>query len=865
MVHIEEKYQIPRDFEGFGEEGFDPQWPNGARIAVSFVLNYEEGGERSVLDGDKMSEPYLWEKGASGGYKENARYLNAEQDFEYGSRVASWRLIRLFREFGWNFTTYAVAVALAKNPTFAKALVRDGHEIAAHGYRWLDVWDLSLEEDKEYIKKTLLLLKEVSGEMPVGAYFGRGTPQTHALFPEVWKELGAEFLWSSEVYNDDVPYWLDLPWEKSLKEEERTGMLLIPYNYDCNDGKFHMAPGFGSSVAESYENYLKNTFDMLYREGGKMMNIPLHTRIIGKPGRCEALRKFMKYIADKPGVWVTTRRDIARHYNDKFPYQPDGKWIKKYIKALEDRVAELEIRLETPSATQQQDAAIQSQATQRNALGEIAEFLTLGHFEGPAYVGSSSGFSLALNLREMVQASVWNKALTTADAEDGSASEASASSSRENIRLRPLTLEEIRTKSAGPPSEEEGLRLISAFFTRVAPRYPFMDWEEMEKLHSDRLRLSSGNSLSRRERFGTFKLYLVYAIGSSLLALTEKIVASSSEHISAARESRSIHNIEAMTLLVIYHLRSSASSQGLWYMIGLAMRTCIDLGLHRRNKEVHRDAATNQRYRTLFWTVYSLERTIAISLGRPVSIADRHIDVDLPDVAATSSPPSPVKNSKNQSNSMAIHLFRIRILESRIHHSIYRTDKPLSALRQKLAHHYRQLEEWKMDLLRLFPHVVDLDYPILHYNRAMRLLLQPFLSILPCTDPYYINCLESALQICHIHKRLHQTLDYGHSFIAVQTVFVAGITLLFCVWTKASHVWSVKISNGIRACSNVLFVMGERTLWVKKYRDAFELLTNATMEKLQGNLKEEAGILETALSVSGSRTIRSPGDETRVQ
>ncbi|RAO70614.1 uncharacterized protein BHQ10_006626 [Talaromyces amestolkiae] len=570
MVHIEEKYQVPRDFEGFGEEGFDPKWPNGARIAVSFVLNYEEGGERSILDGDNMSEPYLWEKGSSGGYKENARYLNAEQDFEYGSRSASWRLIRLFKEFGWNFTTYAVAVALKKNPTFAKALVRDGHEIAAHGYRWLDVWDYNLEQDKEYIKKTLLLLKEVSGEMPVGAYFGRGTPQTHMLFPEVWKELGAEFLWSSEVYNDDVPYWLDLPWEKSLKEEERTGMLLIPYNYDCNDGKFHMAPGFGSSVAESYENYLKNTFDMLYREGGKMMNIPLHTRIIGKPGRCEALRKFMKYISEKPGVWVTTRRDIAKHYNEKFPYQPDGKWIETakkagvmaiipsaeivkrqpqnvtyiYIKALENRIAELEIRLETPSNVAEtpslaQDVRTQTQAAQRNALGEIAEFLTLGHFEGPAYVGSSSGFSLALNLREMVQASVWNKALATTDApEDASIISTPETGPfpidqnravRDNsVRVRPLTLEEIRKKSAGPPSDEEGLRFISAYFTRVATRYPFMDWGEMEKLHSDRLRLSTSNNLSRRERFGTFKLYLVYAIGSSLLALTEKDFASSS-------------------------------------------------------------------------------------------------------------------------------------------------------------------------------------------------------------------------------------------------------------------------------------------------------------------------------------------------
>lgn len=196
-----------------------------------------EGGERCILDGDSISEPYLWEKGASGGHRENARYHNAEQDFEYGSRVASWRLMRLFKEFGWNFTTYAVAMALKKNPTFAKALVRDGHEIATHGLRWKDTWDYSLEEDKEYIKQSLLLLKEVSGEMPVGAYFGRGTPQTHHLFPEVWRELGAEFLWSSECYNDDVPYWLDLPWEDQLPEQQREGMLLIPYNVSCFPGR----------------------------------------------------------------------------------------------------------------------------------------------------------------------------------------------------------------------------------------------------------------------------------------------------------------------------------------------------------------------------------------------------------------------------------------------------------------------------------------------------------------------------------------------------------------------------------------------------------------------------------------------------
>lgn len=226
--------------------------------------------------------------------------------------------------------------------------------------------------------------------------------------------------------------------------------------------------------------------------------------------------------------------------------------MARYIKALEDRVAELEIRLESPSnvaetpSAAQQDVRAQTQAAQRNALGEIAEFLTLGHFEGPAYVGSSSGFSLALNLREMVQASVWNKALATTDTpEDASivsTPETGTSPVDQNravrddsVRVRPLTLEEIRKKSAGPPSDEEGLRFISAYFTRVATRYPFMDWGEMEKLHLDRLRLSASNNLSRRERFGTFKLYLVYAIGSSLLVLTEKNVASSSSSEASAQ------------------------------------------------------------------------------------------------------------------------------------------------------------------------------------------------------------------------------------------------------------------------------------------------------------------------------------------
>lgn len=209
-----------------------------------------------------------------------------------------------------------------KNPTFARACVRDGHEIAAHGLRWLDFWDLGLEEDKKYIKDTCNKLKETTGEFPVGVYFGRGTPNTHALLPIVFQEMGKPLLYSSEVYNDDVPYWVDLPWESGLPPEKREGLLLVPYNYDCNDGKFHMAPGFMSSAGQTYESYLKSTFDMLYREGGKMMNIPMHSRIVGKAGRAEALRKFMEYIGEKEGVWVATRRQIAEHYRQTFPYRP---------------------------------------------------------------------------------------------------------------------------------------------------------------------------------------------------------------------------------------------------------------------------------------------------------------------------------------------------------------------------------------------------------------------------------------------------------------------------------------------------------------------------------------------------------------
>lgn len=249
-------------------------------------------------------------------------------------------------------------------------------------------------------------------------------------------------------------------------------------------------------------------------------------------------------------------------------------------------------------------------------------------------------------------------------------------------------------------------------------------------------------------------------------------------------EARSIENIEAMVLLVVYHIRTT-SSHGMWYMIGLAMRTAIDLGLHRKANEANMDPFTTQMRRRLFWVVYYLERVVSISLGRPFSISDCHIDLDLPlrrgrrhtDPALLTAVQDP---NKTTNLTFAIYLLKLRRIDSRIQHKIYRADRPLSSLRTKLDPLYLELQEWKESALSRFSGP-DLDYPMLHYNRAVRLLIQPFLPLLPLVDPYYQICLRAAGEICQSHKRLHQTLEYEHSFLAVQTVFVARITLIYAL------------------------------------------------------------------------------------
>lgn len=330
-------------------------------------------------------------------------------------------------------------------------------------------------------------------------------------------------------------------------------------------------------------------------------------------------------------------------------------------------------------------------------------------------------------------------------------------------------------------------------------------------------------------------------------------------------ETRSIENIEAMTLLVVYHIRTS-SSQGIWYMIGLAMRIAIDLGLHRKANEANLDSFTAQMRRRLFWTIYYLERVISMSLGRPFSLADRHIDLPLPlDVDDTVHDPavleSPPLTDRVSTLTFAIYLIKLRRIDARIQNKIYRADKPLHTLRSKMDRLFLELQQWRESTLQRFSGP-DLDYSTLHYNRALRILIQPFLPSLSLADPYYHICLSAAGDICQTHKRLHQTLEYGHSFLAVQTVFMAGITLLYALWTHTNEVWSVRMSNNIRACSTVLFVMGERAAWVKKYRDAFEFLVSAAMEKLEGDETIRAVGMAELMTAQQNGTMNFQGGST---
>ncbi len=303
---IESLNHYPRNMTGYGSGSTHPQWPNKARIALQFVLNYEEGGENCVLHGDKASEAFLSEIVGAKPY-DGVRHMSMESLYEYGSRVGVWRVLGLFREFEIPITVFAVAMAIARNRELADYLVEESYDICAHGFRWIDYQFIDEETEREHMEMCISLLKDVLGKRPIGWYTGRNSPNTRRL---VIEEGG--FLYDSDSYDDDLPYWVE---GKSEKDKH----LVIPYTLDVNDMRFATPQGFNSG--NQFFNYLKDSFDTLYLEGSthpKMISVGMHARILGRPGRIMAMRRFLEYVRTFDDVWFCTRKQIADHWYENF-------------------------------------------------------------------------------------------------------------------------------------------------------------------------------------------------------------------------------------------------------------------------------------------------------------------------------------------------------------------------------------------------------------------------------------------------------------------------------------------------------------------------------------------------------------------
>jgi OHCU decarboxylase len=294
--------RYPRDMTGYGAYPPDPAWPAGARIAVQFVINYEEGGENNLLHGDAASEAFLSEIVGAQPWP-GQRHWNMESIYEYGARAGFWRLHRLFTGMDIPATVYGVATALARSPEQVAAMRAAGWEIASHGLKWIEYRDMPEAEERAHLAEAIRLHAEVTGERPRGWYLGRCSMNTVRLVAE---EGG--FAYISDSYADDLPYW--------IRVGERD-QLIVPYALDANDMRFATPQGF--NAGEQFEAYLRDSFDALYAEGGRMMSVGLHCRLIGRPGRIMALRRFMEYAAGHAGVWFARRIDIARHWAAHHP------------------------------------------------------------------------------------------------------------------------------------------------------------------------------------------------------------------------------------------------------------------------------------------------------------------------------------------------------------------------------------------------------------------------------------------------------------------------------------------------------------------------------------------------------------------
>ncbi|PTW60948.1 putative urate catabolism protein [Breoghania corrubedonensis] len=293
----------PRDMIGYGRNAPDPRWPDDARIAVQFVINYEEGGENNILHGDAASEAFLSEIVGAAPWL-GKRHMNMESIYEYGSRAGFWRLWRMFTARNVPVTVYGVAMALQRNPEAVAAMKEAGWEIASHGLKWVEYKDMPVEVERAAIAEAVRIHTQVTGERPLGFYQGRSSENT---IPLAMKEGG--FVYLSDTYADDLPYWIEGPGGHQL---------IIPYTLDANDMRFATAQGF--NCGDQFFAYLKDSFDMLYAEGvagqAKMMNVGLHCRLVGRPGRAAALARFIDYVKGHDKVWLPRRIDIARHWHE---------------------------------------------------------------------------------------------------------------------------------------------------------------------------------------------------------------------------------------------------------------------------------------------------------------------------------------------------------------------------------------------------------------------------------------------------------------------------------------------------------------------------------------------------------------------
>jgi putative urate catabolism protein len=300
----------PRDLVGYGRNQPHAQWPGGARVAVQFVLNYEEGAEMSVLHGDAVSEQFLSE--ISGAAAFPARHMSMESIYEYGSRAGVWRILREFERRRLPLTVFGVAMALERNPEVTAAVVEQRHEIACHGWRWILYQNIDEATEREHMRVAVESVRRATGSAPVGWYTGRDSPNTRRLVVE-----HGGFLYDSDYYGDDLPFWTVV----TTADGRTHPHLIVPYTLDANDMRFASASGFANGT-EFFE-YLRDAFDVLYAEGAerpKMMSIGMHCRLLGRPGRVASLQRFLDHVQQHDRVWICRRADIARHWIEKHPY-----------------------------------------------------------------------------------------------------------------------------------------------------------------------------------------------------------------------------------------------------------------------------------------------------------------------------------------------------------------------------------------------------------------------------------------------------------------------------------------------------------------------------------------------------------------